>query len=281
MSTRALVGAAIRWAATAAGRAPDRASATATCAQCGRDGTTFVVRLGPRRARYWCRRCGAVVTTDRLSLRLGAPAVPEPAPETTTLPVDDGLDDVMPPVMAAWARRTSSRELTRHSLQKGVVYQLYTRWDRTAGTSLPAFSAVVGALHERCYSVDAALAALGDDRVEVRERAEHARRWLATVAEDQCWVVSRLLGGATVDPPAPAVAALVGRIAPGRRWSREETWAVRAALFGTDGGPQLESILDTFGADRVRAALEAWLSDGSRPLRDAVLAALRAPLPRP
>lgn len=277
VSSRAAVVA--RWAATAVGRSPQRAAATAACAQCGRDGTTSVVRLGRRRARYWCRRCGAVVATDRSVVRVGPPPAVEPAAQPLPPVADDGLDEVMPRAMAEWARRTSSRPPTRDGLHKGPMYQLYARWDRTAGTGLPPFSAVVGALHERCYSVDAAVAALGDGRPEVRERAQHARRWLATVARDQCWIVSRLVGGAPVDPPPGAVAPLVGEVAPGRAWSREETWAVRAALFGTDGGPHLPTVIATFGADAVRDALEAWLAGGSRPLRDAVLALLDAPPP--
>lgn len=278
--------AARRWAATQAGRSPERADVSPTCRQCGRDGVTTVVRLGPRRARYWCARCGAVVSTSDLAAvrRHHEPGPPVPPEPPTT--AEDPLLDVMPAEMVAWLRRTTARPPTRDALDKSAMYQAYARWDRASGSTLPTFPAAVGALHERCYATEAALAALrgpheaaGEAAGEaaVRERVEHARRWLATEGRSSCWLVSRLVDGHTVDPAPEDVRRLLPEVGTAREWSRDETWAVRAALFGTDGGPHVRHVLSVFPADEVRDALAAWLRDGSRPLRSKALAALDAP----
>src|SRR5688500_15408811 len=111
-----------RWLLTRLGRAPERFARTTDCAQCGDDAGVRVLRLGPRRARYWCEHCDAVVSLDDVTVLrpLGKPAGPaRPRPGARISP-----GDVMPAAMLAWAGPLDDR-----SLQKRALFALYDRWD--------------------------------------------------------------------------------------------------------------------------------------------------------
>jgi hypothetical protein len=282
------------------------------CRQCDRDGSVQPITVRPGRLRYWCRSCGAVVT--RYGRRTAEPVHPQaerqPAPAGQPGPAGwpapggatDPLLEVMPAAMVGWLHRTARRAPSRNRLGKAELYGYYANFDRfvaQADTSprsaalfaavtggrpelaprgLPGFPAVVGALHDRCYRVDrvcAALRADGDDPVRaaaVRERVEHARRWLATQGRDRCWIARP---PAAVPPPATAaLPALIELVRADADWTGERTRPVHQALFGVDGGPPLPRLLDVFGPETIIAALHTLGRDGSRPLRDAVLAAL-------
>lgn len=171
---------AVRWLLARAGRDPARSGLAVDCRQCGDPSSVSLLRLSPRRARYWCRRCGAVVTlTTRSEVRQvrarPGPPVPAAAP---------GLDrtdarQVLPTAMLRWVESWSRRPVTLEALDKSTMYQLYQRWDAhlarlsppaLAGLAvegeppplagLPPFSAVVGALHDACYHSELAVRAL-------------------------------------------------------------------------------------------------------------------------
>ncbi len=57
--------------------------------------------------------------------------------------------------------------------------------------------------------------------------------------------------------------------------SREQLGDLRAALFGTDGGPGARRLLGLFTAAEIEAAVTAY-GEGLRPLRDAVLRELES-----
>ncbi|GLW89262.1 hypothetical protein [Actinokineospora globicatena] len=261
-----------RMAATALGRSPEREALSPPCPQCGRDGTTTVYRLSTRSARFWCARCEAVVSTrDLASLRDTAtvrnvPSGPPPDPHAHYL---------APPVLE-WARSAAAKVLTAPELDRATYYQLHTRFDRTAQGSvhsgLPAVSAVIGRLHERCYRVDLVVLDLGHASEEARERVDYARRWLAGPGKNQCWIVSR---HAESRPEAESVEEAAAAYLRGDLLDRDQASALRSGLFGTDGGPRPVALLELFTADEITAAVRAY-RDGARPLRDAVLAALQA-----
>jgi hypothetical protein len=197
------------------------------------------------------------------------------------------LLEIMPPAMVGWLR---GRGGTRADpTTKAVLYQTYRLYDRVGGgpPGLPPFPAVVAELHRSCYQLAAAARALldgaGTDDATVRaveERVEHARRWLSTAGRDQCWIVRRVPPGGPAEASADRVAPLVERMRaadPATRWSAEEATALVDALFGTGGGAQIRQVVAVFGGERVADALAAYLRDGSRPLREATLAALDAP----
>ena len=288
----------VGWLLTRCGRDPDRAGYATGCRQCGQWESVSVFRLGPRRARYWCQRCGAVVRLpDRAALRPvdqlrdqpAAAAVPAPRPAGSAGPGGPagpdgaGLAEVMPAAMRRWALARSRRPLTLDRLDKSTVYQLYREWDARpdAGAALPAFSVVVGALHECCYHTDLAGRGLaGGEEVAgpLAERLEHARRWLALRGRELCWIHSRVPAGGLAEPDPAAVRAAIAALRAGERPDPVAARAARAAAFGTDGGPGLPALLRVYPAGELLAALAGYLASGARPLRADVLARLAAPL---
>jgi hypothetical protein len=73
------------------------------------------------------------------------------------------------------------------------------------------------------------------------------------------------------------VAAALAALRAGRMPEPTAGRAARAALFGTDGGPALPTLLRTYPTEDVIAALTGYLTSGARPLRAEVLARLTAP----
>lgn len=303
---------ALRWLRTRLGRSPERASSTAACRQCGEWAFVSVLRLSHRGARYWCRRCGAVVTLAELTavrpiaqLRDGPPASaapperPQPAGEA-----EPDVREVMPAPMLRWIGGWSRKPITLARLDKPTTYQLYREWDtylqRTgpAGAAalaagdeipplpgLPVFSRVIGALHDACYHTDLASASLLDAGSPldgageaIRERVEHARRWLALRGSAQCWVHSGIPKDGIAIPDRPLVEAALGSLRSGDQPDPAAGWAARAALFGTDRGPGVAALLRIYPAEEMISALMAFLESGARPLREDVLARLTAPL---
>jgi hypothetical protein len=166
--------------------------------------------------------------------------------------------------------------VTLDHLDKGLMYQLYKRWDAhrvaAGGPGLPAFSAVVGALHRTAYRADLAVPALragaGD---AATERAGHALRWLALRGADLCWI-----NGPLVEPDPAAVARAAVALAGGEVPGPDDGRAARAALFGVDGGPPLPALFAAYEPARMAGALDRYLATGERPLRDDVLRRLGA-----
>jgi hypothetical protein len=263
--------------------APARASAR--CRQCGEHAWVNVVRRGRRRIRYWCQRCGAVVTAGVGELFLPR----EPAPAEVPGADAAALREVMPAAMREWLAARSHRDLDGAALDKSIMYQLYQAWDRhragTGGDRLPPFATVVGALHDGAYRRDAALAILaagpggiggpgaGDGGPALRERVRHARAWLAS-HPSMCWIRPDAGQESLVEPDRAAVAAAAAALRSGGEPGQVEAWAARAALFGVDGGPTLRKLRGAYPLDQVLAALDAYLDSGDRPLRRRSLAAL-------
>jgi hypothetical protein len=191
--------------------------------------------------------------------------VPERVTETA-----DPLAAIMPATMAGWVvRRHGGTVPTR--FDRAVVYQWYRAWDEATGGDLPPFSAVVGALHAAAYDVDAAYPDAAG-RPGLRERAGHARAWLARYAPDRCWIL-----GPPGDPDDPdQVKNALAAVRAGAEPANEAARAARLALFGVDGGPGLRTLRQVFGDGAVAAALVHYLRDRGRPLRDRVLANIGA-----
>jgi hypothetical protein len=229
-----------------------------TCPQCGTAGRVNVLRRRWRRPRYWCGRCGAatrsiIVVSD------------EAPPSTPDDPVRDLLA-IMPAAMAEWVVRRHRGAPAR--LDRSVVYQLYRSWDGPA-PELPAFSAVVGALHAAAYRIDVAYP-VAADRPALRERAVHARNWLRRYAPEQCWILGDVSDPADDDLVREALVAIRAGADPGPRPAR----AARHALFGVDSGPGLRTLRRVFDDETIASALDGYLRHRARPLRAAVLANL-------
>lgn len=262
---------------------------TARCRQCGEYAWVTVIRRRRHRVRYWCQRCGAVVSTGvgELFRPDPAPAAPEPAT----------LRTVMPAAMVEWIGGHVRREITVALLDKSTMYELYQSWDRhraAAGEDrLPAFATVVGTLHDTCYRLDVALAAIADAGPEaalaavtaaapqaLRERAGHARAWLAS-HPSMCWIRPDAGPDDLVAPEHAAVRAAAEALGRGDEPDQGAAWAARAAMFGVDGGPTLRKLRRAYPVGQMVAALDAYLDAGDRPLRRLTLAALAGTDPTP
>jgi hypothetical protein len=282
------------WLLTWFGRSPRRADAAVACRQCGRWESVNVLRLGRRSARYWCQHCGAVVRLADLAQLRPISDGQRPAPSA-----EPALSEFMPAAMERWLRQRSRRPPAPGQLTKAAIYQHYRAWDghlrqlgpaaaaRLAGQGepapvpgLPAFSQVVGLLHETCYQLEPVVTRLhpppgpADLVAALRQRADHARRWLARYGRDLCWLHSRLLEGRLVDPDPAAVTAALAALRDGGQPDPAAAHAARAALFGTDGGPGLAALLRTYPAEQFVAGLQEYLATGKRPLREQALARL-------
>ena len=301
-----------RWLCALVGRDPVRFDRTAACRQCDRTDFVAVLRLGIRRARYWCGYCGAVVSladpAGLLSARARRRPRPTPAPAAPSESPDELAGEVMPAAMYRWVSRSSRRPLTRAGLDRAAFYQLYKRWDAhlqqldpaaraelaapgepPPAVGLPSISAVVGALHDLCYRTERVVASLigasdsgeepeAETLARVWERVEHARRWLAGRMTEQCWIVTRLVDGAPAQPDPAQVSAAVTALQQGELPDPAAARAARTALFGTDGGPSLRTLRRVYPTDQLVAALTAHLQQGGHPLRADVLAHLTAPV---
>jgi hypothetical protein len=155
-------------------------------------------------------------------------------------------------------------------LDRSVVYQLYRTWDR-ATTRLPAFSAVVGALHAAAYDIDRAFQEAATQPA-LRERAVHARNWLLHYEPEQCWILGPVSDPADLDLVREAQIAIRAGAEPALASAR----AASHALFGVDSGPGLRTLRRVFDDTTITAALDGYLLRRERPLRSVVLANLGA-----
>ena len=284
-SVAASLRAARTWVAERAGRPDRRAELAAVCAQCGQSDRTVVHRLWPGRARYWCRRCGAVVTLADPG-ELVAARWPQPGSAAQVAPgaqagagaVAGDQSRLVAPAVRAWLA-TAGRGLPA-TLDKAAYYQLHKRFDEATSSALPPVSLVVGRLHEFAYHSVPVVDSLVDDgwteRAGVTERVVHARRWLAHAARDTCWVIARFQPDLLPDPDEVARAAerLAATGGAAGAVDRADATLLRAALFGVDGGPGLRLLLRAFPADAVTEAVAAYRADRTRPLLAATRAAL-------
>jgi hypothetical protein len=289
----------------------------APCRQCGGSSSVNLLRVGRRHARYWCQRCGAVFELVAAAAAVAAqdagashhpeachhpgyshhPGVPEgPGPAAN---LDPAWREVMPAAMTRWAASRARGALRAGRLDRATVYQLYRGWDAhlrelgpegaaalaepgepPACPGLPAFSTVVGALHDGCYHVDSVVERLRDTGTPpgaepaLRQRVEHARRWLARHGMALCWVHARQPDGGLAEPDRAGVEAAVAALAAGRWPEPVAGRAARAALFGTDGGPSLATLAHTYSIEDMVVALRSYLASGARPLREQTLARL-------
>lgn len=302
------------------GRSPDRSGLTTSCRQCGRWESVAVFRLGRRRARYWCQRCGALVALPAAKLAPAGSAPGEVTPgadsassEAVTRSESPHPREMLPLAMLRWAEARSPQPITVERLDNTLIYRLYQQWDaqlNQAGPAelaeladglvgplvpgLPAFPTVASALHNRCYRTELVVKAFlakapGSDSHATASRAlwdrvEHARRWLAVCGNTLCWIHSIQPDGTLFAPDRDEVAAAIAPLRasdePGAGLAR----AARGALFGTEHGPSLRRLRQVYTDDQLAAALAAYVDSGARPLREDVLARLYAPLappPRP
>ncbi len=265
----------VAWLLTRVGRSPHRFASTAECRQCGESSGVHVLRLGTRRARYWCERCGAVVSVVDLH-EIRARDRSRPARPVRARPVAE-LAELMPAAMLATMAGVGRHPMTPERLTRPVMYQLYKRYDSQTSSALPSFPATVAAVNDSCYRTELAVQRLCRDAPTagvdaVRERAEHARRWLAGQGAALCW-----LHGDGGEPDPASLGAAVRALRTGARPAADAGSCVRTALFGTGRGPMLTSLLAVYGADRLVRALEIYRATGERPLRADVLAHLTAP----
>jgi hypothetical protein len=266
-----------RWALTLVGRSPDRSTHSIACLQCGDWEAVRIVRLGRRRARYWCDRCGAVVSTDERSGVRARADLESAATPAEAAPRD--LTSVLPPAMLEWINGWSRRPLTLDRLDRSTVFQLYNGWDahraRTgdAPSALPAFATVVRALAQSCFHDEAAVARLPStaEPQALRERVAHARGWVASRGAAECWILREPAGEPDPDLLRRAAEDLRAGVLPDPTVEP----AVRTAVFGTDAGPSLRVLGAVYSVSELAAAVSSYLDGGTRPLRDAALARLR------
>lgn len=259
-------------------RAPDVGRA---CPQCDRPHAD-VLRLTARAVRYSCRSCGAVITLPtRERLR-------RPGPEPTA----DPLTAFMPPRMARWLRlRQPDEELTPDRVTLARWYAEFDNFVEQARTSpraraaydevsdldldrlrgLPKFTKVLNALNGSFYDSGRALDRLGTDTELAAERVGHVKAWLAGPGRTAAWITAP---GPMIDPPADEVRPLLEPGVLTGEHTHRLTRTLLPAAFGVRNGPAVRAIVARFSEERVREALGAYLADGTRPLREAVLAEL-------
>ena len=198
------------------------------------------------------------------------------APDSAAAATGADPTEFMPPAMVRWIHSRFRRGLPP-PYSKAVVYQRYREWDAhlrrlspadvaalanpgepPVQPGLPSFPQVVSALHNTCYDVERAvrqLLASGDPPAEeaaaaLRERVEHARRWLARHARALCWVDRHPPEG-LVEPDRAAVEAAVAALRSGALPYLETGRAALAALFGVDSSPSLSTLLRAYATDEV------------------------------
>lgn len=285
------------------GARPDESWRRLECRQCGQWWAVSMLGMRGRRARYWCRRCGASDTGHARALRslaeLRAPAAPHPAAQ------DAAVREMLPAAMRRWMESRSRQVPVPERLDKSVIYQMYRGWDRylaqaspdqlTALASdgepppvpgLPAFSAVVTAVNRACYRSDLAWERLrrslpadapAGARRALFARVEQARRWLSRNGRELCWIHRVRPDGSLAVPDRDEVAAAAAALRAGSDPDPPPSYAVRAALFGVENGPRFGSLCAAYPAAAMLAGLEAYLESGARPLREETLAWLDAP----
>ncbi|MFI7128842.1 hypothetical protein ACIBQ1_24280 [Nonomuraea sp. NPDC050153] len=239
------------------------------CVQCGDPHPT---RLRGRRRS--CRSCGAVF--------LEVPVAPRSV-------ADDPLVPYLPARMIRWIRdNDDDRPLDRATLtswyQEFDALVLRARTDDTAAgllaeiseisagdlpTRPPAFPQVCAALHATCYDLRLAEARLAPGDSWTAERLAHVRAWFAGPGRAATWLAA--------PPAASPDREAVARLLPlPDRFESARLRTFFSALFQVDRGPSPIGVLDRFGAESVEAALRTYLRDGSRPLREQVVADLDA-----
>ncbi|MEU3100933.1 lysine--tRNA ligase [Streptomyces griseoflavus] len=167
-----------------------------------------------------------------------------------------------------------------------VLWELLSDEDPAARAALPRMRTVVGALYAHGGDPEAALAHLtrrhdGCDRGLLAERVAHAGAWLATHGAAR-------YGGAAGPAAAPgrAVDVLIEQLrahtgpgAPRAERTVAEFREIYRALFGTERGPRLDTLVDALGPRAVTDALAAYRENGERPLRARVFAPAGQPAP--
>jgi hypothetical protein len=253
-------------------RREPRDALVADCLQCGRD-LADVVALSRGRARVSCRACGAVTLQRRSRLRLRSGSGVTRAATPVEMRPEPALAPYVSAEVIEWMRETG-RDRRPAGVDKASLYRVWKEFDRAHGDrAVPSFGEVVGRLHAHCYDETAVVAELAPEPETeplVAERVGAARRWLAGPGRDHCWI-ARGHDGEAVDR-----AVLDGVLAAGDALDAAQRQALFGAVFGTQGGPPTRALFDRFGVDTIHAAVREHLRDGSRPLREPVLAALGA-----
>jgi hypothetical protein len=249
------------------------------CLQCGRPGAD-VIAARLRKVRCSCEHCGAVITSPRSELRAPAAAA-----------VDDPLTAVMTPSMARWLRSRYPREELVLPVDRVTIELWYAEFDqfvmaaresatvRSSYDEICAeppepvldFPRVVTALMAACFDVEVALRRLGEDE-PVRERMEHARHWIATGGVEGTWLGD---GKVLLEPDRELAARLLEPGALTGRFDRPRSVALSRALFGIERAPQVRLLVEQFSEEPLQDWIGAYLTDGSRPLRERILASLR------
>ncbi|MFI6387560.1 hypothetical protein [Nonomuraea sp. NPDC050540] len=236
------------------------------CLQCG---DPHPSDLG--RQRYSCRACGAVYRA--------VPSAPRPV-------AGDPLVPYLPARMIRWIRDHDDRS----PLDRETLARWYKEFDALIAKARtdeavrahveeiseiplddlpakpPAFSKVCAALHATCYDLALAQGRLGPSAAE---RLAHVRAWLAGPGRPATWTAAR--------PSEPPAREHVEALLPlPDTFEAAQVRTFFTALFGMERGPSLTGVLDRFGPEQVESALRAYLRDGSRPLRERVLADLDA-----
>src|SRR5262249_25041979 len=142
------------------------------------------------------------------------------------------------------------------------------------------FSAVVDALHDTCYRHDLAVQRFVPPSDVLRERVDHARRWLALRAAELSWVLRRLPDGGLAVPDRTAVPVALTALPTGAMPDLDAAGAAGAALLGRYAGPSIEALFAVSPPAELVRALEVYLATSARPLRADVLAHLTAPAVR-
>jgi hypothetical protein len=133
------------------------------------------------------------------------------------------------------------------------------------------FTKVVTALMAACFDVEVALRRLGEGDL-VRERMEHARRWISTGGVAGTWLGD---GQVLLDPDRELAARLLEPGALTGRFDRPRSVALSRALFGIERAPQVRLLVEQFSEERLQNWIGIHLADGSRPLRERILASLK------